>query len=403
MSVRIHLPRGMVTFLFTDIEGSTRLAQMLGDGYRSVLTRHRRLLRRILTAHGGTPLFSEGDSLFVAFTDPGAALTACVEAQRALAGYDWPHPQARPRVRMGLHTGWAQPRAGEYASPEVHRAARVCAAAHGGQVLCTGATAEHAVDLPGEAALLDLGLHRLRGFDRRERLYQLVAPGLDRHFPRPRTPDAVPHNLPVPVTSLVGRVVERADLTALVEQCRLVDVVGPPGAGKSRLALEIAAGQVDAYRDGVWYVDLAALAGATDAPVAGGTGTPLAGGRSALPAGGTADELVAGSVAAGLGLRPEPGRPVLDTLAEYVAPRRVLLVLDTCDAQPVATARVATRLLTAGPAVRVLATGREPLKVPGEVVYRVAPLSLTGCPGGGPSEAGTLLRQRAAAARGGRR
>ncbi|HEY0697533.1 MAG TPA: adenylate/guanylate cyclase domain-containing protein, partial [Micromonospora sp.] len=201
MSARDRLPSGLVTFMFTDIEGSTRLAQMLGEGYRPVLSEHRRLLRSTLAASDGTELFTEGDSFFVAFADASAALDACLAAQRALAGHQWPTPEAVPKVRMGLHTGHAEPLAGEYASAEVHRAARIAAAAHGGQILCSGATARHAAPLPPGASLLDLGLHRLRGFDDRERLFQLVAPGLERQFPRPRTADVATHNLPTQATT----------------------------------------------------------------------------------------------------------------------------------------------------------------------------------------------------------
>src|SRR5579859_647557 len=182
VSARTHLPSGLVTFLFTDIEGSTRLAQMLGAGYRSMLTDHRRLLRRTVVDAGGNPLFTEGDGFFAVFPDARAALNGSAQAQRALAEHSW--TEAKPLVRMGLHTGEAEPAAGEYATPVVHRAARIAAAAHGGQVLCSAATAEHAGDAPDGSWLLDLGLHRLRGFDDRERLYQLVSPGLPRQFPR---------------------------------------------------------------------------------------------------------------------------------------------------------------------------------------------------------------------------
>jgi predicted ATPase/class 3 adenylate cyclase len=373
---RAHLPRGQVTFLFTDIEGSTRLARMLGSGYWPVLTEHRRLLLRTLTAAGGRPLFTEGDSFFVAFADAAAALAACAEGQRALAGHSWPTPQARPLVRMGLHTGYAEPHGGEYASPEVHRAARVAAAAHGGQVLCSAATAHSAQDrLPEDAWLLDLGLHRLRGFDDRERLFQLVAPGLERHFPRPRTAGEASHNLPNPVTLFVGRQEERAQLRALVADERLVTVVGAGGSGKTRLAVEVARDLVPEHPDGVWFVDLAAV---------------------------TDPGLVAVGIADVLGLRPEPGRPVLDTLAEYTSTRSLLLVLDTCDAQLSATAAVVSRLLHTSREVRVLATSREPLGMPGETVWRIPPLSLRPAPDGGPSDAVALLLARTAAARGGR-
>ncbi|MCZ7435218.1 adenylate/guanylate cyclase domain-containing protein [Micromonospora sp. WMMC241] len=375
MSQRIHLPSGWVTFVFTDIEGSTRLARMLGPVYRPVLTEHRRLLRDTLTGTDGAELLTEGDSFFLAFPDAAAAVHACLTAQRALAAHEWPNPDATPRVRMGLHTGYAEPRDGEYASPEVHRAARVAAAAHGGQVLCSAATARHADPLPDGASLLDLGLHRLRGFDDRERLFQLVAPGLERRFPRPRTADAAAHNLPTQVTSFVGRHFERAELGRLVEAYRLVTVLGAGGAGKTRLAVELASGIVENYPDGVWFVDIAAV---------------------------TDPGLVAFEIAAVLGLRPEPGRPMVDTLVEYAAPRRMLVVLDTCDAQPAASAEVISRLLAGGRGVRVLATSRESFGVPGEVVWRIPPLSVDEGPGVGGSDAVALLLDRTAAARGGR-
>ena len=373
--VRRNLPTGLVTFLFTDIEGSTRLARMLGSGYRPVLLEHRRILVGALSKCGGVPLFTEGDSVFVVFSHASDALRACAAAQHALAAHDWPTPEARPSVRMGLHTGHAVPVAGEYASPVVHRAARVASAAHGGQVLCSEATMLAAGEVDGDAWVLDLGLHRLRGFDDRERLYQLVAPGLERRFPRPRTLATSPHNLPGVATSFVGRATERAALADLLGSNRLVNVVGPGGAGKTRLALEVAGDFIAAYPDGVWFTDLAAV---------------------------TDPGLVAVAVAATLGLRPEPGRAVLDTLREFTAERRCLLVLDTCDAQPGATALLVNRVLGSGRSTSVLATSREPLNLAGEVVWRIPPLSLAAGPGGEPSEAVTLLLERTAASRGGR-
>ncbi|WP_428963435.1 ATP-binding protein [Micromonospora fluostatini] len=375
MSTPTDLPSGLVTFVFTDIEGSTRLAQLLGPGYRPVLREHRRLLRRTLASTEGAELLTEGDSFFIAFSDAAAALTACLTAQLALTGHDWPSPESAPRVRMGLHTGYAEPRDGEYASPEVHRAARVAAAAHGGQVLCSAATARHADPLPVGASLLDLGLHRLRGFDDRERLFQLVAPGLERQFPRPRTADAVAHNLPTQVTTFIGRQAERAELDRLMRQHRLVTVLGAGGAGKTRLAVELAACVVESYPDGLWFVDIATV---------------------------TDPGLVAFAVAAVLGLRPEPGRPMVDTLVEYATDRRMLIVLDTCDAQPAASAELISRLLAGGGGVRVLATSRESFGLPGEVVWRIPPLSVDPRPDGAQSDAVALLLDRTVAARGGR-
>ena len=374
MSASLDLPSGLVTFLFTDIEGSTRLAQLLGPDYRPVLAEHRRLLLRALGAGNGVALFTEGDSVFAAFPDASAALQACAEAQRALAEHDWPRPDARPRVRMGLHSGYAEPVASEYATPEVHRAARVAAAAHGGQVLCSGATERLAADLPPGVSLHDLGLFQLRGFDGRERLFQLVADGLERDFPRPRTMAATAHNLPVPAASFVGRTNERAELRELVDRNRLVTVVGPGGAGKTRLALEIAAETVERFGDGVWFVDLA--------PVA----DPY---------------LVAVTVADVMGVRPEPGRPVLETIAEYAGTRDLMLFFDTCDAHVGAVAPVISHLLAAGPGVRILATSREPLGAPGEVVWRIPRMSVLLPADGGAPDAVALLVDRAVAARGG--
>lgn len=370
MSARSQLPSGLVTFLFTDIEGSTRLAQQLGPDYRRVLHEHRRILRRALTP-AGVELSTEGDSFFFAFADAGAALAGCVTAQRALA--DWADRPARLRVRMGLHTGWATPQGGEYASAEVHRAARIAAAAHGGQVLCSLSTARLAGRLPQRVELLDLGLFRLRGFDGREHLYQLAAPGLERGFPRPRT-TAASHNLPASASSFVGRRWERDRLAALLREHRLVTVAGPGGAGKTRLAVEVARAHVVAYPDGVWFLDLATI---------------------------TDPGLVGVTLAAALGLRPEPGRPVLDSLAEHLGARRLLLLIDTCDAHVGAVAELLARLLVEAPGLRVLATSREPVGLPGELVWRIPALSLEPGADGDPGDAVALLRERTTAARGG--
>jgi predicted ATPase/class 3 adenylate cyclase len=374
VSATLDLPSGLVTFLFTDIEGSTRLAQLLGDGYRPVLAEHRRILCDAVVAENGVPLFTEGDSVFAAFPDANAAIRACAQGQVALSEHEWPNASARPLVRMGLHSGFAEPAGGEYTSPEVHRAARVGSAAHGGQVLCSGATARLAVDLPDGVSLRDLGLYQLRGFDGRERLYQIVANGLDGDFPRPRTLAAEPHNLPAPATSFVGRRTERIELRRVLGAHRLVTVVGAGGAGKTRLALEVAAGMVESFADGVWLIDLAAVTDSYMVPMA---------------------------VAEVLGVRPEPGRPILDTVAEYAGSRDVMLVLDTCDAHLGAVNQVVAHMLRAGPDVRILATSREPLGAPGEMIWRIPPMSVATRSDGGMPDAVALLADRAFAARGG--
>ncbi len=384
MSGRAELPSGLVTFVFTDIEGSTRLARMLGDDYGAILNDHRAVLRTALRDFGGVELFTEGDSFFIVFRDAGAALRASVEAQRRLSAHEWPSPDVRPRVRIGMHTGWARPVGDGYASHEVHRAARVAGAAHGGQILCSGATAlavgvgrrvqperqlvgAGRIPAPPVAEgldLEDLGPHRLRGFDDHEQLFQVVADGLDRDFPRPRTPEAARHNLPAQVTSFVGRRAEVAELGDLLTGHRLVTVAGPGGAGKTRLALAVAEQLLPAYADGVWTVE---------------AGSPTIG--------------LAPAMAAALGVRTEPGRPVLETLLDHCAGRRMLIVLQTCEAAPPACAALVRRLLAACPGVRVLATSRSPLRVHGEYVWRIPPLS--------PADVFTLLTERTEAARGG--
>ncbi|GAA2654400.1 adenylate/guanylate cyclase domain-containing protein [Paractinoplanes durhamensis] len=382
MSGRTELPSGLVTFMFTDIEGSTRLARMLGDDYGPVLGAHRSVLRAALRDFDGVELFTEGDSFFVAFRDAGDALAACVEAQRRLSAHEWPARDAMPKVRMGMHTGWATPIGDEYASIEVHRAARVAAAAHGGQILCSGATVR-SIRGEGEPAaagaiatktktkhltevdLLDLGPHRLRGFDDDEQLYQVIATGLDTEFPRPRTQSGARHNLPAALTSFVGRRAETAELADLLTRHRIVTIAGPGGAGKTRLSVAVGEQVLNAYPQGVWTVDAVSAA----------TG-------------------LARTLAAALGLRAEPGRPVLETLLEHCADRRMLLLLQTCDAAPAACAGLVRMLLAACPQMDVLVTGREPMGVHGEVVWRIPPMS--------PGDVFALLSERATAARGGR-
>ena len=256
-------------------------------------------------------------------------------------------------------------------------------------MLCSASTARLATDLPDGHDLVDLGLYQLRGFDGRERLFQLVADGLERDFPRPRTIAAAPHNLPAPAASFVGREAECRKVHKLLDHHRLVNVVGPGGAGKTRLALEVARDLVPNFHDGVWFVDLAAI---------------------------TDPYLVAVAVAEVLGVRPEPGRPIMETLAEYVGSRNLLLFLDTCDAHLQAVTPFVTRLLAAGPGVRVLATSREPIGAPGELVWRIPPMAVTaprrrqhagrggaaGRPGrGGPRRAGGRPGGDAAPAAGG--
>lgn len=245
--------------MFTDIESSTRLLRTLGDDYAVVLDRHRRLLRSAWSARNGYVVDSSGDEFFVAFANRSEAIAACADGQLALAGDPWPGG-ARVRVRMGIHTGIAAPRAGRYVAMAVHQAARVAVAAHGGQVLVS----ETAVPRADPAALtwagdrldlVSLGRFRVRDFDGPVQLFQIAGESLDASFPAVRALPAVRHNLVRPTTAILGR---RNDLTRLadaLDRARLVTVVGTGGVGKTRLVTELGVGSTDRWPGGVWLVD----------------------------------------------------------------------------------------------------------------------------------------------------
>jgi predicted ATPase/class 3 adenylate cyclase/DNA-binding XRE family transcriptional regulator len=345
-----ELPTGTVTFLFTDIEGSTHLLQALGSDRYAVLTKeHHRLLRAVCAAHQGRVVDSQGDSCFMAFPTAQEALAAAAETQRALAAYAWP-AGAAVRVRMGLHTGTAQVVGERYIGLDVHRAARIAAAGHGGQVLLSRSTRELVEDtLPDGASLRNLGAHRLKDLQRPEELAQLVLPDLLADFPSLNALDRHRHNLPIQLTSFVGREREVAELTPLLMETRLLTLTGPGGTGKTRLALRLAAEVVERFPDGVWLVELAPLAD---------------------PA------LVPQTVATALGAREQPRRAPMDALLDVVRPKTLLLVLDNCEHLIAACAALAEALLRAAPGLRILASSREALSIAGETAYRVPSLPL---------------------------
>jgi predicted ATPase/class 3 adenylate cyclase len=339
-------PTGTVTFLFTDIEGSTRLAQTLGEAWAALLGRHRAIVRAALAESGGTEVQTEGDGFFAVFASAPAAVLAAVRAQRGLAAEAWP-AGAPIRVRMGLHTGEGRlDEEGLYIGTDVHRAARVSAAAHGGQVLLTEATrvlAEPA--LPPDVRLRALGEHRLRDLQR-QALSQLVIDGLPDEFPALRSLDAMPNNLPLQLTSFVGRETEMAVAVELLSTTRLLTLSGPGGTGKTRLALQVAALVAQDFPDGVWFVPLEPLRD---------------------------PDLVLPTVARTLAVLPRPGEPAIDSLAAAVANRRLLLVLDNFE-QVVAAAGDVASLLRACPELRVIVTSRTVLRVAGEQEYVVSGL-----------------------------
>jgi predicted ATPase len=319
------LPRGTVTFLFTDIEGSTRLLQELGDGYADALAQHRRLLRAVFERHGGVEVDTQGDSFFVAFASARDAVVAAAEGQAALEG-------GRVRVRMGLHTGEARVSEGGYVGMDVHRAARIAAAAHGGQIVISQSTRDL---LDSETELRELGDHRLKDLAQPQRLYQF---GTD-EFPPLKSLNQT--NLPLQPTQLIGRERELRELLALLGESRLVTLTGAGGSGKTRLALQVAAELVEEFVDGVWFVSLAALRDA---------------------------ELVESTVARVFGLT-EP-----QTLAGHLAGLHALVLLDNFEQLVDAAPRLA-QLLARTAEVKLLVTSREPLHVAAEREYLVPPLA----------------------------
>ena len=342
------LPTGTVTFLFTDIEGSTKLLRRLGDRYRDVLTQHHRILREAIRHGEGVEVDREGDAFFAVFPSPTDAVGAAVHAQRALAASEWPEGQS-VRVRMGLHTGRAVVVGEHYLGLDIHQAARIAGAAHGGQVLISEATRSRVeAALPGGVALRDLGRHRLKDIEHPTHLWDLVIGGLNSEFPAIKTLDARPTNLPPQRTSFLGRERELSEVSALLAATRLLTLTGPGGTGKTRLALKVANDHLDRFSDGVFFADLSPIFD---------------------PA------LVPPVIAQALVVRDEPGRELLDTLSEHLRDRQVLLVLDNMEQVIEAGLSVAS-LLDSAPRLTVLATSRVPFHISGEREYPVPPLEV---------------------------
>jgi predicted ATPase/class 3 adenylate cyclase len=343
------LPAGTVTFLFTDIEGSTKLFHRLGDRYPLVLAAHRHLCQEVFRERSGNEIGTEGDAFFVAFASATDATLAAIECQRALAGHPWP-ADAEIRIRIGVHTGEALVVGREYVGLAVHRAARICSAAHGGQVLISGATAELLEsDRIPDVNLRELGEHRLKDFPRPERLVEIVIPELPSAFPPPKTLEP-PIRLPAQSTQLVGRTAELQLACDLLEgqDIRLVTLTGPGGTGKTRLGVEIAARLGRAFGDGVYFVGLAVIRDSAEVPTA---------------------------VAHALGVQPTGSQTVAEIVGDYLRPKQVLLLLDNLEHLPEATPFIADLLDTARH-LKVLATSQAPLRLSSERELAVAPLAL---------------------------
>src|SRR2546429_1125078 len=343
------LPTGTVTFLFTDIEGSTRLMQELGERYVPLQVVHHELLRNAFRTNDGRELRTEGDSFFCVFASAVDACQAAATAQRSFAEHPWPKGGAL-RVRIGLHTGEAPLMSEEYIGLDVHHAARIAGAAYGGQVLVSEAT-QALVDgsLPSELTLRDLGTHRLRDLARTEHLFQLVVNGVPDSFPALRTVDRTPNNLPTQLTSFVGRSEMVAQAKRVLDGCRLMTLTGPGGIGKTRLSLQVAAETFDQFPDGVYFVPLSAVRD---------------------------PEVIPAVIAESWGIQLTGNRMPLEAVNEHLRDRKVLLVLDNFEQLLPDAAGLPASLLQASPKLKVIVSSRAALRSYGEQEFPVEPLAL---------------------------
>jgi predicted ATPase/class 3 adenylate cyclase len=343
-------PTGTLTFLFTDIEGSTKLWEHHPEAMQLALARHDGILRDATEQHDGYVFKTVGDAFCCAFRTAPDALKAALEIQRRLLSEEW-EVSSPLRVRMALHTGAAEERDGDYFGPPVNRVARLLPAAYGGQVLLSLPAQELVRDqLPTGTTLRDLGEHRLKDLFRPERVFQLVSPDLRSEFPPLRTLDAYRNNLPLQPTPLVGREKEVAQVCDLLRggETRLLTLTGPGGIGKTRLALQAAADLLEDFTDGVYFVALATL---------------------------TEAELFFSAVAETLGVKETAEQPLDESLKDYLSERRLLLLLDNLE-QVLGAAPAVSELLSAAAGLKVLVTSRTPLRLYGEKEYAVPPLSV---------------------------
>jgi predicted ATPase/class 3 adenylate cyclase len=348
-----NLPSGTVTFLFTDIEGSTRLAQEFPDAMPSLLARHNQILNQAIEAHNGMIFRFVGDSFAVAFHTAHDALKAALTAQRQLHSEKW--SPAPIKVRMGVHTGAAQLKEVQneisyegYATLALTQ--RIMSAGHGGQILLSQSVFDLIREnLPEKVQLLDMGERQLKDILRLERIYQLAVPDLPSEFPPLNTFEIFKHNLSPQLTSFIGREREMAEARKLLSFTRLLTFIGPGGTGKTRLSLQVAAEQLTNFKDGVWLVELAPLSDSA---------------------------YIVSTIASLFKLREVQGTPLSDILVDYLRGKQLLLILDNCEHLVEACAELSERLLYACPNLKIIASSREALGIAGETVYRVPSLSL---------------------------
>jgi predicted ATPase/class 3 adenylate cyclase len=347
----MNAPTGTITFLFTDIEGSTKLWETHPDAMKIALARHDALMRSAIEKHGGYVFKTIGDAFCAAFATAPEAVSAALEAQSGMTKESWPDGISL-KVRMALHTGAVENRDNDYFGPPLNRVARLLSTCHGGQTILSLATQELVRDsLPPQTTLKDLGEHRLKDLARPEHVFQLQHSDLQSEFPALKSLDsiALPNNLPQQVTSFIGREKELTEVQELLSKTKLLTLTGAGGSGKSRLSLQAAAELLEGFSDGAFLVELAPLSD---------------------------PDLVAQTVAGVLGIKEEAGHPILATLTESLKTKNLLLLLDNCEHVLDASAKLADALMRNCPNVKILATSREGLGIAGESMYRIPSLSL---------------------------
>lgn len=338
-----------LTFVTTDIEGSTRLAREAGELWPTMLETHHRILREVWEKFGGKELGTEGDSHFVSFERAANAVQAAVEAQRNIGNHHWPGDRSI-RIRAGIHTGEAMVKGSLLSGLPLHEAARIGSAAHGGQILMSGSTHELiARTKPQGIVIKDLGEHRFKDLEEPRRIFQVGAEGLETAFAPLRAATAGLHNLPSPATSFVGRADEMLQVQDLISSHQLVTLIGTGGAGKTRLALELGHRLLEEFHDGIWLIDLSSIDEA---------------------------ELVAQVTLSTLRLKEDPGRPPIDALTNALVTMNTLLIFDNCERVIEGCVEVAKHVLKSCPGVSLLMTSRQSLGVAGEATWHVRPLGI---------------------------
>jgi predicted ATPase/class 3 adenylate cyclase len=340
-------PSGTVTFLFTDIENSTSLWEQFPEAMKSALARHDEILKEAIEASNGQVIKTTGDGMHAVFATAMDALNAAITSQRILQTLI---SDLTLKVRMGLHTGEAELRGGDYYGGVLNRAARIMSVGHGGQVLISETTMQIAREhLPKDVSTLDLGQHHLKGLLQPERIFQIAAPDLQQSFPALKSLTHASHNLPAQLTSFIGRERELAEAKTNLEGARLLTLIGPGGTGKTRLSIQLGSQLLSTFKDGVWLVEFAPISDPS---------------------------LVMQTIASAFDIREAPGVPLKVLVHDYLRDKHTLLILDNCEHLVEASAKVADEFLHTAPQLKIIASSREALGINGETVYRVPSLSL---------------------------